>query len=319
MQPLGRIAIVGTGSMGGYYGALLVRAGHDVHFLLRSEFEAIKRNGIRITETLDPFHVKTVNAYRDTGAIGPCDLVIVTLKTTANDSLQALLPPLVKENTAILTLQNGLGSDELLARQFGAERVLGGIAFVGLIRTEPGVIFHNHGGKIEMGEFSGPATERTRRLAAAFTESGIPVELSDNLALTRWKKLCWNIPFNGLAVAAGGVDCSVILATPTLRQRTLDLMLEVQAAANKLGLPISDDFLEALIVRTETKMGAYRPSTLIDFEAGRTIEVEAIWGEALRRGKQAGVAMPHLEKLYRLLMETNERLEKAIATGEKSA
>ena len=124
-----RIAIVGSGAIGGYYGAKLARAGCDVHFLLRADYDAVKARGLSIHDGPDSFDWPDVQAHTSTGEIGPCDLVIVALKATANSALPELLPPLLHSQTALLTLQNGLGNEEFLAEQFGAQRVLGGVLF----------------------------------------------------------------------------------------------------------------------------------------------------------------------------------------------
>jgi 2-dehydropantoate 2-reductase len=308
--PLGKIAIVGTGAIGGYYGGLLAHHGHDVHFLLRSEYEAVRKNGLRIIDKEKPFHLPQVNAYNKPENIGPCDLVIVSLKSTMNDQLLTLLPPLLREDTLILTLQNGLGADEFLGKHFGPRRVLGGLCFVCLTRTAPGVVDHFAGGRIDLGEFAGKPQPRTQAIVDAFNKSGIESTLAQNLGDARWKKLCWNIPFNGLSIAAGGVDCAVIMASPVLKKLARDLMNEIQAAARRLGHEIPDNYLDHQFVRT-SKMGQYRPSSLVDFQEGRAVEVEPIWGEPCRRGQQAGEPMPRLEMLYELLASLDSENQKS--------
>src|SRR4051812_31868575 len=147
-----KIAVVGTGAVGGYYGAKLARDAHEVHFLLRSDYEQVRRHGVRVISPEGNFNVRPKTA-RAPEEIGRCDLALIALKTTGNSELPKLLPPIVDENTAILTLQNGLGNEEELARLFPMEQILGGLCFVCLNRTAPGVIEHIAHGKIEMGEF----------------------------------------------------------------------------------------------------------------------------------------------------------------------
>jgi 2-dehydropantoate 2-reductase len=304
-----RIAVVGAGAVGCYYGGKLASFGRDVHFLMRSDLDVVHRRGLRIRSKGENIHLAKVNAYRSTEEIGPCDLVIVALKTTSNAYLPSLLPPLLHEQTMILTLQNGLGSEEFLAEKFGADRVLGGLGFICLNRVEPGVIERYDQGRLAIGEFEGYPRPRTHDVAWEFKRSGVVCSVVADLALERWRKLVWNIPFNGLSVAAGGIDTEAILANDGLRQLTVELMDETIAIANRCGHALPTAAALELMKRTE-KMGAYKSSTLIDYLAARPLEIEAIWGEPLRRGKAAGVTTPRLEMLYRLLVSLDRVLRR---------
>jgi 2-dehydropantoate 2-reductase len=297
-----RIAIVGAGTIGTFYGARLALAGADVHFYVRSGLAEMRARGIVLRDTggVQTLPPARTAVYGSTVEIGPVDVAIITLKTTANDLLATLLPPLLGPQTLILTLQNGLGSDELLARLFGAERVVGGLAFIAAVREAPGEIRVYTAGYVTMGEFGRPVSERVRRLVALFRRAGVQCEAVDDLAEARWRKLVWNIPFNGLTIAAGGVTTDRILATPRWEQEARALINEVIAAAARFGHVIPADFIEQQFAHTR-RMGAYQPSSLIDYLAGREVEVEAIWGEPLRRAQAAGAALPHLEELYTTL------------------
>src|SRR6185312_11437952 len=129
-----RIAVVGSGAIGTYYGGKLAAGGADVHFLVRSGFEQVRTNGIHIFGPGEDVRISPVNVYRSTGEIGPSDLVLIAIKATANADLLKLIPPLLGEQTLLLTLQNGLGNEEFLAEHFGAERVLSGLCFICLRR-----------------------------------------------------------------------------------------------------------------------------------------------------------------------------------------
>ena len=297
-----RIAIVGAGAIGSYYGAKLANFGRDVHFLMRSDLPEVRRSGIHIRSKTGNIHVAKVNCYASSGEIGACDLVLIALKTTSNADLLHLLPPLLDATTMLLTLQNGLGNEEFLAEHFGAERVLGGLCFVGLNRVAPGVIEHYAGGRIILAEHTGYPKPQTHDVAWEFKRCGIVCTVAENLGFERWRKLVWNIPFNGLAVAAGGIDTAAILRDDRLRARALALMDEVIAGANACGYALPTALVLKQIQATKA-MPVYKPSTLIDFEAGKAIELEAIWGEPLRRAKAAGAQMPELERLYAELRE----------------
>lgn len=295
------VAIVGAGSIGLYYGIRLAMGGARVRFLLRSDLGAVRARGsllLRLEGGIT--ELRPVEVFASTAEIGAVDLAVVTLKTTANGELAGLMPPLLGPKTAILTLQNGLGSDELLAGMFGADRVIGGLAFIATNRTGPGEVTCFHPGSLTLGEFRRPPGERTRDLADQFASAGVTANLAENLDSARWHKLVWNVPFNGLPIAAGGVTTDVICSDPQLAAEVRALMLEVQAGAARFGYAIPGEFLRQQFDVTP-KMGPYRPSSLVDFLAGRDVEVEAIWGEPLRRGQAAGAALPRLSLLYTLL------------------
>ena len=196
-----KIAVVGPGAVGSYYGAKLARAGHEVHFLLRSDYEQVRRHGVRIISPEGDFNVRPKCA-RTPQEIGRADLVLIALKATVNHLFPELLPPLVHSSTALLTLQNGLGNEEALAAIFPVEQIMGGLCFVCLNRIEPGVVHHMAHGKVMLGEFQRWPEPRTHDIASAFRNAGIPCSVHDNLEKAHWEKLVWNIPFNGLGVAS---------------------------------------------------------------------------------------------------------------------
>ena len=313
-----KIGVVGCGALGSYYGAKLCRAGGEVHFLLRSDYEVVRRNGVQVRSVEGDFHVQPKCA-RAAAEIGVCDLVLIGLKTTANHQFPRLLPPLVGAKTAVMTLQNGLGNEDQMAALFGPEKILGGLCFVCLNRVEPGVIHHLAHGTIVMGEHQRWPEPRTHELASMFRHAGVPCKVTDNLERAHWEKLVWNIPFNGLgvasaagydAVASGVVRPSVaprpclptdrLLADLRWERLVRELMLEVIAAANALGLRISESVADKQIEQTRT-MGAYQASTLIDFERGQPLELESMFLEPLLQARKAGVAAPRLAALCEVL------------------
>jgi len=302
-----RYGIVGSGALGCYYGAKLARAGGDVHFLMRSDLENVRRQGLTIRSRDGDFHLPQVNACGSPAEMGVCDVVLVCLKTTSNAALPALVAPLLDGETAVVTLQNGLGNEELLAAHFGARRVMGGLCFVCLNRTAPGVVEHFGHGALSVGEFKGPPQDRTMRLVTDFQRAGIDARAVQSLITERWRKLVWNIPFNGLGVAAGA-DVAQVLSDPALETAARRLMAEVITTAAAQGFAIRMDFIDQQIERSRS-MGPYHSSSQVDHDAGREVEVEAIWGEPLRQARAAGAETPCLELLYALLrrMAAGER------------
>ncbi|GAA5146565.1 putative 2-dehydropantoate 2-reductase [Prosthecobacter algae] len=293
---LGRVAIIGAGAVGCYYGGRLAQHGHDVHFLMRSDYEVVSEKGLHITSPLGDVQLP-VKAHQTTTDIGPCDLVIIAMKVTSNAALLDLLPPLLHANTALLTLQNGLGNEEFLAEHFGGERVLGGLCFVCINRTAPGEINHIAQGRINLGEHTRAPLPRTRQIAAEFQRSQIDCQVMESLAAARWQKLVWNIPFNGLSIAAGGMDTEAILANPAQETRVRELMAEIIQTAASLGHTLPENLIETMVKNTRT-MAAYKPSSLIDYLEGREVELEAIWGQPIRQAAVAGLSMPLVQALH---------------------
>lgn len=300
------VAVVGSGAIGLYYGGRLAQAGEDVRFLLRSDFDTISREGLKVESVHGDFELPEVQAFRTPEEIGPVDLVIVAWKATANHQLAAVLPPLLHAGTQVLTLQNGLGNCETIAEIAGEENVLGGLCFVCINRLSPGLVSHSAGGRVTLGEMMPDARGRVGELERRFKAAGLQGVAVENLEKSQWEKLVWNIPFNGLSVAEGGVTTDVLLASAETESELRTLMVEVITAARALGLELSDDLIDFNIERTRP-MGPYRTSSMIDFVEGREVEVEPIWEEPLRRATAAGVPMPHLEALLGRIREKVEQ------------
>jgi 2-dehydropantoate 2-reductase len=319
-----KIAVVGCGALGSYYGGKLCRDGQEVHFLLRSDYEIVRRRGVKVLSPEGDFHFNP-RSVRTPEEIGVADLVLIGLKSTANDQFPRLLPPLIGPHTAVLTLQNGLGNEEALAKLFPAEQILGGLCFVCLNRLEPGVIQHLAHGKIALGEFRRWPEPRTHDLATMFRHAGVPCVVKDNLDHAHWQKLVWNIPFNGLGVAATAgiepllsahsslvthhplrpvVPTDELLADPRWLALVRELMLEVIAVGAARGAKLDAAYADHEIERTRV-MGAYRASTLVDFERGQPLELESLFIEPLRQARAAGVDTPRLAALCRVLTALN--------------
>jgi 2-dehydropantoate 2-reductase len=306
-----RIAIVGANALGLYYGALLQRGGEDVHFLLRRDYDAVSCGGLKIFSIDGDFELPVVQAYRSPEEIGPVDLVLVGLKTFANDRYGELITQLVGEGTLILTLQNGLGNEDALAELFGAQRIIGGVAFLCSNRGAPGEVHHLGAGRIVLGEYSRIDPERVSSLAAMFTQAGIECRTTDDLKRARWEKLVWNIPFNGLsALLLQTVD--QLLSVPATRKLVRELMLEVIRAANTQGLSTSipEAFANSMLEFSDN-MGVYKPSMQIDREEQRRLEIAAIFRVPLESGAQQGAQMLRVDMLATLL----EQVESTFITG----
>ncbi|MEM8738582.1 MAG: putative 2-dehydropantoate 2-reductase [Planctomycetota bacterium] len=317
-------AILGTGALGGYYGGRLAHAGAEVHFLLRSDYRHVRDHGLRIDSVCGGFHLSadTLHAYGDPGELPPCDVAVVCLKTTQNGQLPALLDRCVKPDGVVLVLQNGLHPEADAAAVVGEGRVLGGLCFLCSNKVGPGHIDHLDFGHVHLGVYAPgshttPRSEPARSPASAhfrgpahfqgvvddFNATGIDATAVDDLRRSRWKKLIWNIPYNGLSVVLNQTT-DVMMADPDTRRRIETVMREVQAAALAVdGKAIDDAFIEQMLRYTES-MRPYKTSMMLDHEAGRPLEVEAIVGDPLRASIAAGREVPAIKKLYQQLTDT---------------
>jgi 2-dehydropantoate 2-reductase len=302
------IAVVGAGAVGQYYGARLIQHGHRVHLLTRTDCPHIKKKGLQVQSRDGDFslHPDQVDVHADPRGMPQADLVVVTLKTTANQHLGDLIRPILKNDSVILTLQNGLGNEDLLGELFGRERVVGGMAFVCINRTGPGQISHTDHGMIRIGEPAGGISDRARRIAEIFSASGVPCFPLEDLSYGRWEKLVWNVPFNGLGAALMMTTDKLIGCSHGL-SLVRRLMAEVVVTCNSVNVQVELSVIEEKIRHTQT-MGAYKTSMQIDRELGRPLEVESVIGRPLQLANQAGVSTPCMELLYEELSALNESL-----------
>jgi 2-dehydropantoate 2-reductase len=301
-----RIAIVGAGDVGAYYGGRLAEAGHDVSFYTRSGAAALRAGGLHVQSHAGDFVLRTVQAFDNTNAIGPADLIIVSLKSTAIASYVDLVRPLVHDDSAIVCLQNGLGNEEVFAAPFGAARVLGAIAFTCINRTSPGHILHTAHGLLRIGEFESSKMDRAESIAAMFRAAKVPADAVTDLRHHRWEKLVWNIPFNGWG-AALDLHTEAILASPAGETLTRETMAEVIRAARAVGIEIKPPLIDSEIRRTRL-MGAYHSSMQLDRKNGQPLEIEAILARPLELA--ADVGETNLPLMTTLLMCLN-----ALAVG----
>jgi 2-dehydropantoate 2-reductase len=312
-------AVIGTGAVGGLYGARLQRAGAEVHFLLRSDFEHVRTHGLRIESVDGNFDLPQVNAYGRASDMPPCDVVLVALKTTQNHLLPELLPPVAKEGSLVVMLQNGLGVEDTAAAIVGPERVFGGLCFVCSNKVTPGHVCHLDYGHITLAQYTAdqaPAgiTGPLRRLGADFEEAGVCIILADDLLTARWKKLVWNIPFNGLSVVLNARTTGMIRNehARTLANALMHEVLAAAAAVHQRHIP--ESFAREMIEAT-MKMKPYDTSMKLDYDAGRPLEVEAIFGTPLTLAQQSGLAVPHLETLYRQLKFLDGKMSNYVRFG----
>ncbi len=293
-----KIAILGAGALGCYYGARLVEAGHDVCFIGRSVCEPLKAGGLRVESVHGNIYLPQVNVCSSAAECGPVDLVIVCWKTTCNDQLGTSLPALIKDNTEVLTFQTGMGNAEAISAYVPAERIYIGLCFVCCMMDTPGQIRHLEGGDIQFAPFisSAAGSSRAREFAALFEQARIASKAFDHAEQIQWCKLSWNIPFNGLCVAHGGISVRKLFTLPGQDERARAIMEEVCEAAEKRGFPLPMDIVHRQMERTRI-MGDFIPSSAVDYLRSRPVEYDAIWGSTLARAHEAGAKVPHWEQL----------------------
>ncbi|MEX0323732.1 MAG: 2-dehydropantoate 2-reductase [Puniceicoccaceae bacterium] len=298
-----QVGIIGAGALGSYFGIRLAASGIPVTFLLRSDFAHVDENGMELTlsdgtrETLEePMIVKTAER------MGKMDWVIVGLKTTRNHLFETLLPPVVGPDTVLITIQNGLGNAEALQELFPDNPVIGALCQIGVNREAPGRIrsFVPGDGFVQVGADPPAKQEQLSQLQKILSLASIRTKITPSLGEALWRKLMWNVPFNGLTVAIGGQGTDAVCEDPALRKTAIALMEEIRLAGNALGYPIESEYTDKLMHFTD-KLGAYKASSVLDWLAGRRLEVESIYRKPLEAGTAAGVPMPHLETLTAIL------------------
>ncbi|MEC4893807.1 MAG: putative 2-dehydropantoate 2-reductase [Oscillatoria sp. PMC 1051.18] len=297
-------AIIGTGAIGGFYGACLQRDRHDVHFLLRSDYDRVQEHGLIIESVQGDFTLPHVQAYNDAAKMPACDVAVVALKATQNHILRQILPHVLKDDGVVLLLQNGLGCEPEIAEIVGSRRVIGGLCFICANKVGAGHIRHLDYGAVKLAEYADDyqacgITGKMREIAGDFEAAGIPVELGEDLARSRWEKLIWNIPYNGLSVVLDATT-EEMMADKEMRLLITNLMQEVLLGAKSNGREIPDSFVQKNLDHTD-KMEPYLTSMKLDYDRQQPLEIEAIFGNPLRSAAAAGVSLPRIEMLYQQL------------------
>ena len=302
-------AVLGTGALGGLYGGLLANSGLDVHFLMRSDYDHVRQHGLRVDSPLGDFHLTKPNVYAKASELPKVDVVLVCWKTTQNEHLADALRAACHSKSIVLVLQNGLDVERAAVDCVGEDRVLGGCCFLCCNKIGPGHIHHLDFGRIAFGEYSqalsGSITERMQRLTADFTQAKINMQPTEDLLAMRWRKLMWNIPYNGLSVVLNA-DTHQIMSDPQASLLAEELMTEVRDAAAACGKQIEHSHIAKMLADTR-KMVPYDSSMLVDYRQGRTMEVESIFGNPLRASIAAGYRPAKVEMLYRQLSFLNRK------------
>ena len=295
-----KILIVGTGAVGGFYGALLAKAGAEVSVVCRSDYDIVKRQGFSInSRDLGAWQFMPKQVLLDASDYqDEADYLILCSKVTAEVDRVRLIRDSVGKNTVILFIQNGVDIEAELQAAFPDNELVSGLAFVCCNRLAPADIHHLAYGKLTLGNLPSGVSDKTRHLQRLFSQAGIACTVSDDIITSRWQKCVWNAPFNPLSVLSGGLPTLAILQTQEALVRRI--MQEVCDTAAGCGRPLPDDAIETNIQNTHV-MPPYKTSMLLDFERGHTMETEAILGNAVRAANRVGVDCPTLQTIYALM------------------
>jgi len=281
--------IIGTGAIGGFYGGFLAKSGKNVNFLFNSDFHHVKQNGLKVDSVNGDFHLKQVNAYQNSKDMPKCDVILVCLKTTNNNILKELLPAVMHENTVVIMIQNGLGVEKKLSRDFPNISIAGGLAFVASSKIGKGHIAHYDYGTLTLGFYQNPNNIILNQVSEDINNAGIKCSYVEDLQMARWKKLLWNIPFNGVCVVLN-TKTDELVKNPKSKELIKELMNEVVVAANHCGVSLQSDAIDDMINST-LKMKPYAPSMKLDFDFKRPLEIEAIYSNPIQEAKEAGYEM----------------------------
>ena len=290
-----KYAIIGTGAIGGFYGARLDKAGFEVHFLLHTDYQYVVDHGLTIDSCDGNFTLPSPKVYDSTSEMPQCDVVIVALKTTQNHLLPSLLPPLLKPDTIILLIQNGIGVEADVQQLFPSQPIAAGMAFICSAKAGPGHINHQFYGNINIGNYSCHNPQRYNQMLADFRAAGIGAADVEYLE-ARWKKAVWNMPFNGMTVALN-TTTNRLLSCESTHRLIYDQMLEVIGAAQALGVKNLDTRFADKMIANTIKMPPYSPSMKLDFDFHRPMEINYLYTRPIAEAHAAGFAMPKLEML----------------------
>jgi 2-dehydropantoate 2-reductase len=300
-----RIAIVGSGAVGGYFGAKLAQSGQDVTFIARGpHLTAIRERGLSVrSPKLGDFTVRA-GAEEDTTKVGPVDLALFAVKTYDNSTAVPLLKPLIGPSTVVLTLQNGVDSVDEVAAIAGEPHVLGGTTYVATALEQPGLIVQTgvHRSIIFGEVFSdrGRVTPRVQAIADVMAPADIQVQVVPDGRVPIWDKFVYLAPFSGFTGAAR-LPIGGIWKYPHVQEMFYAAAREVAALAAAEGVEISPNRFQTLKEYMDNIPPTTRSSLLIDLEMGKRIEVEALQGAAVRRAAARGVEMPIINTLYAVL------------------
>lgn len=295
-----RIAVMGAGAVGGYFGAKLAAAGHQVVFIARRRhLEALRRAGLRVKSPAGDLHVKNALFTSEPAKAGCTDIVLFCVKSYDTESCAQALTPMVGSGTVILSLQNGVDNADKIARRWGDQRTLAGVVYIGAQVSAPGVISHSTGGRIVFGALAGGINDTTKLVEQTLRSASIPCEVSREIRRAQWRKLLWNAPFCAVSCLTRATMREII-GSEALRNLAVDCMAEVIQAARSQGVDLEPTLVDETLEFSRT-LGDFKPSMLQDLEAGKPLEFEAFNGVVVKILRAAGKQAPVNQVFYAAL------------------
>lgn len=304
-----RIAVMGAGAVGGYFGARLAASGQDVAFIARGRhLEAMRKNGLQVKSLQGDLRIQSAFTS-DPEEIGSVDFILFCVKSYDTEEASKKLAPLMGEKTIILSLQNGVHNPDKIAGLWGKSRTLAGVVYIGVRMLTPGTIDHSAGGRITLGELDGGASEGAKAIQRLFSAAQIPSVVSTEIRKAMWGKLVWNTPFCAIACLTRAT-VGQILESDSLSKLAIGCMEEVIEAARCQGLDLGPSIV-AETMSLSRSLGDFKPSMLQDLEAGKPLEHEAFNGVVIDLLRQAGKEAPINEVFYAALKFLDRRIRGA--------
>lgn len=306
-------SVVGTGAVGGYYGARLAEAGHEVTFVFRNDADYIREHGFKVKSPEGDIDLKSPNCVANTPDLEPADVVIVAVKSTVNQDVAPLIGNALKPDGTLLLIQNGINGEPLFAKYLDdAQSIVGATALIAAERTERNVVEHFSLGSLNLGRYlanyaTAPDDLTAQRLADVFNDAKVPTHVSQSLLEARWQKLLWNASFNPISVLANR-NSFEMTEEPHCADLVKRVMNEVLAASRADGCDLTENDTE-LMFQSSVHMPPYQPSMKIDFLNDREMEVDAILGEPIKRAEANGTPTPDLKVIYDLIASINAKLK----------
>ncbi|MGM5629290.1 2-dehydropantoate 2-reductase [Apibacter raozihei] len=291
--------VIGTGAIGGFYGGILSDTGKNVNFLINSDYDFVKQNGLYIDSAVFG-KIKCKGNYYDTVEKMPkCDILLVGLKTNKNYLLQKLLPSVLKNDSLVILIQNGLGAEQDLEKVFPDIKIAGGVAQILSHKSSPGIIRHQQLGNLSLGSFNDKDDSKLEQVIKDFNETSKIICTKKNLNYSRWNKLLWNIPFNGLSVILNA-QTDKLINNKSMLNLIEEIMGEVVSGAKACGVEISEKLIKEQIEITK-KMPSYSPSMKLDFDNHRKMEIHYMYEKPIKMALEKGYYMSKVDMIAKLL------------------
>lgn len=300
-----KYAIIGSGAIGIYYGGLLAKAGKEVHFLLRSDYEHVKKHGLEINSCDGSYTLPTVYAHNTTETMPVCDVVIVALKTTANQRLPQMLRPITSDSTLVLLIQNGIGVEADLQAAMPQVQLAAGVAYICTLKTGPGHIDHMGLGRLSVASYSCRDTDRLSAMVNEMVSVGLRVKIAPSYDNMRWQKAVWNMTFNGMTVACNAPSSPSLLQDGETKRTIRAMMSEIIAAANACGANgVSEEYADQMMEMT-ANMPPFASSMKFDYDHHKPMELHYLYEKPIEEAHLHGCQMPLIEKLAAKLAKMN--------------